>query len=94
MKWGQIGKTKCMAVEVAITSRVGALGQTDCRPIVERLCRRMAGRVSQKYVEAIVIAAAAGFRDARIELFVPVLVERRALAALRQCHRRPLGVHY
>jgi hypothetical protein len=63
-------------------SEPGADPEADVAELIDRLVRRFEGQVAPETVEGTVRRQAAGFADARVVDFVPVLIERRSVQEL------------
>ena len=59
----------------------------DVTQVLDEVVRRLAGRLGRPWddprVREAVERCSDGFRDARVETFIPILVERRAYDLLR-----------
>lgn len=68
--------------------RAGADVADAVREVARRLRRESA--LGGEVVDSVVEEAAASFRGARVTVFLPLLVERRARARIRELQHRPL----
>jgi hypothetical protein len=67
-----------------VASEQGADLEAAIVALTERLSLRFSGQVDPEVVETTVRRHAAGFADARISDFVPVLIERQSVQELTE----------
>ncbi len=63
-------------------SQPGANPEADVAELIDRLVTRFEGQVAPETVEGTVRRHAAGFANARVAEFVPVLIERHSVQEL------------